>query len=322
MAVIANTYKTYEAKGIREDLSDVIANISPEDTPFMSNLGKGPKPGNTFFEWQQDSLVAVDNTNAQLEGDDISAFDAVAPTTRVGNYCQISRKTLILSETEQEVDKAGRDDEEAYQIAKKGAELKRDIEAILIGTNQFGATGAAAVVRKTAALLSWVRTNVDKDAGGANPGAPAPFPGSGRTDSGAPRAFTEALLKNVIQLQWAQGGHCDTVMVDGVQKQTMSTFAGIATKTINQSAAKPATVIGAVDLYVSDFGTFSIVPNRFQRHRDAWVLDFSLLKMRWLRPIKKVDLAKTGDADKSMLRGEYGLEVRQEAGLGLVADLT
>jgi hypothetical protein len=177
MAILANTFTTFAVKGMREDLSDVIANIAPEDTPFMSNLGKGPKPGNTFFEWQQDTLAAADNTNAQLEGDDISAFDAVAPTVRVGNYCQISRKTVILSETEQEVDKAGRDDEEAYQLAKKGAELKRDVETILIGTNQFGVAGSTVLARKTAALLSWVRTNVDKDAGGANPTAPAPFPG-------------------------------------------------------------------------------------------------------------------------------------------------
>lgn len=320
MAILTNTFTTYGAKGIREDLSDVIANISPEDTPFLSNLGKGPKPGNTFFEWQQDSLANADNTNAQLEGDDVATFDVVNPTTRVGNYCQISRKTAVISETEEAVDKAGRDDEEAYQAAKKGAELKRDIETILVGTNQAGATGNTTTARKTAAILAWIRTNVDKAGDGANPSAPAPYPGGTRTD-GTARTFTEAMLKNVIELQWAQGGHCDTVMVDGVQKQSMSTFSGIATKTINQSAMKPATVIGAVDFYVSDFGTFQIVPNRFQRHRDALVLDFDLLKIRWLRPIARKDLAKTGDADKFFLRGEYGLEVRQEAGLGLVADL-
>jgi hypothetical protein len=322
MAAIANTFKTYDAKGIREDLSDVIANISPEDTPFMSNLGKGPKPGNTFFEWQQDSLVAVDNTNAQLEGDDITAFDAVTPTVRVGNYCQISRKTLILSETEQEVDKAGRDDEEAYQIAKKGAELKRDIEAILIGTNQFGVTGAAATARKTAALLSWVRTNVDKDAGGCNPGAPAPFPGSGpygqwrapRVHRGAAQERDPAPVGAGWALRHRHGRRCPEADDVDVRRHRDEDDQSVG--------SKPATVIGAVDLYVSDFGTFSIVPNRFQRHRDALVLDFSLLKMRWLRPIKKVDLAKTGDADKAMLRGEYGLEVRQEAGLGLAADLS
>lgn len=322
MAAIANTFKTYDAKGIREDLSDVIYNISPEETPFMSNIGKGPKPGQAFYEWQTDALAAADNTNAQLEGDDVTAYDAVSPTVRVGNYCQISRKTLILSDTEEVVNKAGRKSEEAYQLAKKSAELKRDMETILIATNQFANAGAAATARKTAALLSWVRTNVDKAGDGANPSAVASgAPSTARTD-GTARAFTETMLKNVIQLAWTAGAAPTTIMVDGPQKQTVSTFAGIATKTIQQTGQKAATIIGAADFYVSDFGTLTVVPNRFQRHRDAWVLDFEYLSLRYLRPFKRVPLAKTGDAEKKMLIVEYGLQVNVESAQGLVADLT
>jgi hypothetical protein len=234
MAILANTFTTFAVKGMREDLSDVIANIAPEDTPFMSNLGKGPKPGNTFFEWQQDTLAAADNTNAQLEGDDISAFDAVAPTVRVGNYCQISRKTLILSETEQEVDKAGRDDEEAYQLAKKVLSSSATSRRFSSAPTSSVSPVARSTARKTAALLSWVRTNVDKArvvrTRRLRRRSLAWSYGHGTT-----RAFTEALLKNVIQLQWVQGGTATPIMVDGVQKQTMSTFAGIATKTISQT---------------------------------------------------------------------------------------
>lgn len=320
MAIVAGTYTTYATKGIREELSDVIYNITPEDTPFMSNAGKGPKLKQTFFEWQTDSLAAVDATNARLEGDE-KTFSTPAATTRVGNYAQISDKTVILSDTDEEVDKAGRKSELAYQLAKRGAELKRDMETILIGTNQFANAGNTTTARKTAAMLSWVRTNVDLAGDGANPSAVASgAPSDARTD-GTTRAFTEDILKTVVQSCWSSGANVDTLMVGGAQKQVVSGFAGIATKTIS-TGNKPATIIGAADFYVSDFGTLSVVPNRFQRNRDAWFLDFEYIKVRYLRPFRTTKLAKTGDAEKRLLITEYGLHLGIESSQGLAADLS
>lgn len=320
MAIVANTRTTYGTKGIREELSDIIYNISPEDTPFVSRAGK-EKVEHTFFEHMTDSLAAVDTANAQLEGDDVAAFDASNQPTRVGNYVQISRKTLVIAGTTEAVNKAGRKSEKAYQRAKKGAELKRDMEAILIGTNQGGVTGDNTTARKTATLLAWVRTNTSKEGTGAEPAAPNPYPAAGRTD-GATRAFTETILKDVVQKVWTSGGSLKTLMVGGLQKQVVSGFSGIATKTLQRSAAAATAIVAAADIYVSDFGTLEVVPNRFQRNRDAWLLDFDYISVATLRPFKTELLAKTGDAEKEMMLVEYGLKVKQEAALGLAADLS
>jgi hypothetical protein len=317
MAVPANTYKTYESKGNREQLSDVIYNIAPEDVPFLSNAGRGPKAESTFFEWQTDDLAAADTANAQLEGDDATIL-AATPTVRLGNYQQISTKAVSVSGTEEEVNKAGRKSELAYQVSKRASELKRDQEAILL-SNQAANAGAAGTARKTGSLLAFVKTNVDKEATGANP-VYTNVPNATRTD-GALRSVTEAMLKNVIQLSWAQGGKPDTIMVGGTIKQAMSAFAGIATKTYQMTQAKTASIIGAADVYVSDFGTFVIVPNRFQRTRDVHVLDFELMSVRYLRPYRIFNLAKTGDSDKKQMLAEYGLQVNQEKGIGLIADV-
>lgn len=317
MAKIANTFNSYETKGTREELSDKIYQISPEETPFMSNAGRGTI-NNTFFEYQQDALAAPDGANAQLEGDDVTAFDAVTPTVRVGNYAQISRKTVIIGGTQEVLDKAGRKSEKAYQTAKKAAELKRDMETILL-SNQANVAGATATARKTAGLPAWVKTNTSKGASGVDP-VYTTTPNNARTD-GTTRPFLESYLKTVMQLGWVQGANVNTLMVGGLQKQAVSSFAGIATKTYQMTKATTAAIIGAADVYVSDFGTLSVVPNRFQRAIDAWGLDFEMIDVVFLRKFFNTPLAKTGDADKSMLLVEYGLKVKQEAGLSLVTDL-
>lgn len=318
MAIVAGTFTTYATKGIREELSDVIYRITPTDTPFMSNAGKG-SVDNTYFEWQQDSLAAVDGANAKLEGDDAS-FTTPAATTRVGNYAMISNKTLVVSGTDERVKKAGRKSEIAYQMAKRSSEIKRDMETILLA-NAIGNAGAAGTARVTAGLLAWIRTNTDKGATGADPAAPNPYPQGLRTD-GTQRAFTETILKNVVQLAWAAGGSPSTLMVNGPQKQVVSGFSGIAQIRHMAEGQKPASIIGAADVYVSDFGAISVVPNRFQRNRDAFVLDFDLVEVDYLRPFQTIELAKTGDAEKRLLQVEYGLRVKHEGGLALAADLT
>src|SRR5713226_5858923 len=226
MAMPTNTFATYEAIGNREDLSDVIYRIDPTDTPFMTGIER-EKATAVNHEWQTQALAAADSTNAQLEGDD-AATAATTPTVRLGNVAQISYKVARVSGTQRAVEHAGRDDELAYQEMLKGLELKRDMESILVGTNQAKVTGATAVARKTASVISWIRTNTSKGAAGVDPAA---ADGTGTRTDGTQRAFTEANLKTVLQSVWNSGGKPDTIMVGGFNKQVFSTFTGRATPT-------------------------------------------------------------------------------------------
>jgi uncharacterized surface protein with fasciclin (FAS1) repeats len=317
MAIVTNTFTTFDAKGIREDLSNIITNIAPEETPYMSNIGR-ESISNSLFEYQTDTLAAA-AANKQIEGDDVASFDAVTATVRLQNYAQISRKTIILSATEEVVNKAGRRSELAYQIAKRSAELKRDQEFTMLN-NAVAAAGSTSTARGTASLGAFLKTNIDKASDGTNPSYTT-LPSSARTD-GTVRTFTETILKNVIQQVWSAGGAPKILMTGPVNKQRVSGFSGIASSRFNiNGGEKPATLIGAVDLYVSDFGTVAVIANRFQRERDAWVLDPEYAKMTVLRPYQQVELAKTGDAEKRMLLVEWGHKVLAENAHGLAADL-
>jgi hypothetical protein len=317
MAIVTNTFTTFDAKGIREDLSNIITNIAPEDVPYMSNIGR-ESVSNSLFEWQTDTLAAA-AANKQIEGDDVSSFDAVTATVRLQNYAQISRKTIILSNTEEVVNKAGRRSELAYQIAKRGSELKRDQEFTMLN-GAVAAAGSTSVARGTASLGAFIKTNVDMQTNGVNPSYTT-LPSSARTD-GNVRTFTETILKNVIQQVWTSGGTPKILMTGPVNKQRVSGFSGIASSRFNiNGGEKPATLIGAVDVYVSDFGNVSVIANRFQRERDAWVLDPEYAKMTVLRPYQSLDLATTGDATKKMLLIEFGHKVLAENAHGLAADL-
>lgn len=314
MAIVANTFTRYSAIGIREDLSNVIYNISPEETPFISNIGR-ENVKNTYFEWQTDSLAAASASNAALEGDDVGSFTAVNPTSRIGNYTQISTKNVIISGTLEALDKAGRRSELTYQLAKLGSELKRDMESALLA-NQSPVAGNTTTARRTAGLPAFIKTNTSFGTGGADTSGIA-----ARTD-GTQRAFTEALLKTVIAKVWESGGTPTMLMVGSFNKQAASGFNGIATRFRDVPAGQQAQIVGAADVYVSDFGTVNIVPNRFQRARDAFVVDPQYASMAVLRPIQQMELAKTGDAEKRLMLVEYGLKVNNEAAHGIVADLT
>jgi hypothetical protein len=317
MSIVTNTFTTFDAKGIREDLSNIITNIAPEETPYMSNIGR-ESVSNSLFEWQTDTLASA-AANKQIEGDDVASFDAVTATVRLQNYAQISRKTIILSATEEVVNKAGRRSELAYQIAKRSAELKRDQEFTMLN-GAVAAAGNTSTARGTASLGAFIKTNVDLQTNGANPSYTT-LPNSARTD-GNVRTFTETILKNVIQQVWTSGGTPKILMTGPVNKQRVSGFSGIASSRYNINGGdRPATLIGAVDIYVSDFGQVSVIANRFQRERDAWVLDPEYAKMTVLRPYQQVELAKTGDAEKRMLLVEWGHKVLAENAHGLAADL-
>lgn len=322
MAQPTNTYDSYDAKGIREDLSNVIYNISPEETPFISNIGKG-KAKATYHEWQEDSLAATDGNNSQIEGDDAPAVEP-SPTSRMGNYTNISRKTVTISGTLEAVDKAGRKSEMAYQMAKRGAELKRDIETIAT-SGQAAVPGNSTTARKAAGFGAFLRTNTSNGATtGADPtlsGTTSGYPNAAAV-GGTARAYTETILKDVVQQVYIEGGDAKMLMVGAVLKQKVSTFTGIAQTRFNVDGAKQATIIGAADIYVSDFGNLEVVPNRFMPADVAYHVDPSMAEIAWLRPIQKKELATTGDAEKLMLICEWTLKVNNERAHGVARALT
>ena len=315
MAIVGNTFTSFSAKGIREELSNIISNISPEDVPLQSNIGS-ENVSNTYFEWQTDSLAAA-STTAVLDGDDVASFDATAATTRVGNYTQISRGTLVVADNLANQDLAGRNDEVSFQMAKRGKELKRDIEAVLCDNNAKVA-GNTTTARETAGLGAWITTNSNKAGDGTDPTA---ADGSDPRNDGTQRDLTEAMVKDAMQQAFIEGGTPSLLMVGPYNKTVVSGFAGIAAQRYQAPSDSPTTIIGAADVYLSDFGTLSVVPNRFQRERDAFLLDPEYASVCYLRPIQAVDLAKTGDAEKKMIIAEFGLKISNEAAHAGVFDL-
>jgi hypothetical protein len=311
-------YNAYDAIGQREDLTDVIYDISPTETPFMSSIGK-TKATAVYHEWQTDSLAAATTNNAAVEGADAS--DAtLSPTTRLGNYTQILQKTIKVSGTLDAVNKAGRKSEKAYQLAKASQELKRDLETILLSNQGRSAGSSNSTARKMGSLLSWIKTNSDAQTNGADP---TTIGVSTRTD-GNTRTFTETLLKSVVAEVFSSGGVPKILMVGATGKQKVSSFTGLSAYRYNVNGgtgSAQATIIGAADVYLSDFGSMSVVPNRFMRTRDALILDPEYAALAYLRPFQTIELAKAGDADKTQVLVECTLEVKNEAAHGIVADL-
>ena len=312
MAQPTNTFDTYDSVGEREDLSDVIYSISPTDTPFLSSAAKTQATA-VLHEWQTDSLASAVTNNAVIEGDE-ATLDASTATTRLSNSTQIMDKTVVITGTQESVDKAGRASELAYQIAKRAKELKRDMEATITG-NIAEVGGNSTTARKMGTLGSWVTTNDDLASDGAS-GAGA---GNAAHTDGTQRAFTEAQLKSVIKSVWNAGGDPSMVMVGPFNKQKLSGFTGNSTRF---DAGADATLYTSVDVYASDFGQLQVVPNRFSRDRDAYVLDMEYWGIAFLRDFSMHELAKTGDSEKRQLLVEATLESRNEAASGLVADLT
>lgn len=312
MAQPTNTFDTYDSVGEREDLSDVIYSISPTDTPFISSAAK-TRATAVLHEWQTDSLAAAVTDNAVIEGDE-ATHDASTATTRLSNSTQIMDKTVVITGTQEAVDKAGRASELAYQIAKRAKELKRDMEATVTG-NIAEVTGGSGTARKMGTLGSWVISNDDFASDGASGTG---LGNTARTD-GTQRAFTESQLKSVIKSVWNAGGDPSMIMVGPFNKQKLSGFTGNSTRF---DAGADATLYTSVDVYASDFGQLQVVPNRFSRDRDAWVLDMNYWGIAFLRDFTMHELAKTGDTEKRQLLVEATLESRNEGASGLVADLT
>ena len=319
MAQPTGVYVTFSSAGLREDLENVIYDISPTDTPFMSMGGRMDAIA-VNHEWQTDALAPVaDNFNE--EGATLTAAEPTA-TTRVGNICQISLKTTLVSGTLDAVSKAGRREELAYQMSKRSKELKRDMERAMVGVNQ-GKTAMAAdsTVRKLGSLSSWVTTNASVGTGGTAAGAGGN--GTARTD-GTPRTFTEALLKASILSAYDEGADIKYLMMAPSQKQTFSSFVGVggASGVSNFNDIADQRIIGGMDVYVSDFGEMVVVPNRFQRSRDVWLLDPEYYGVAYLRPFFQREVASTSDGEQRAIIAEYTLVCKNEKALGAVYDLS
>lgn len=324
MAVPAGSFQTYSAIGTREDLENAIYMISPTETPFLTMCKRGDAT-NTLHEWQRDSLATANTANAQIEGDD-AANGTSTPTTRLKNYTQISSKYAVVSGTQNAVNNAGRKREMAYQLMKRSKELKRDMEAILTA-NHGSTAGGAGTARQLAAAEAWLSVNKTSLGTGTAQTTPGFVTSTGLvtapTDSTVAGTFVVAALKAVIRECWTQGGSPTVIMAGAFNKTQISGFTGIATLYREASATANGTrIIGAADIYVSDFGEHRVVPNRFQRDATCLVLDMDYWAVHYLRRFENLEIARTGDSEKRQIIAEYTLACRSELASGKVTDLT
>ena len=316
MAQPTNTFDSYDAVGIREDLSDVIYKITPDDTPFYSKCSKG-KAKNTLSEWQTDTLRAS-GANAHIEGDNTTAA-ARSPTTRLGNYTQIFKDAVVVPDTDEGLDKAGRAREMGEQMLKVAAEQKLDIEKALFANNARVA-GNNTTARELAGVGAWLKTNVNFQSGnsGANPTGDGT---DARTDDGTPTAFSQTKFDSVMQSIWEEGGKPDSVYLSAFQMNKALSFTGNNNQR-SQVQAGAERVIKSLAVYVTPWGTVEFVPSRENRSRDVFIMQDNMWEVAVLRPTKNVELAKTGDATTRQVVTELTLHAKNEAANGAIYDNT
>jgi hypothetical protein len=321
MTAITNTVSTLNSIGNREDLEDIIYRVVPEETPFVNNIGSA-KCSAIYHEWQTESLAAASATNAALEGDDLgTTYDAGNLTTRLGNYNQIMRKSGLVSRTEDIVNKAGRDSELDRQKILKGRELKRDIEMRFIG-NYASVAESGATTRKSAGALAWLTSNTSLGATGTNGGFSAGIVAA--AGNGTQRTLTEALVKTVLASIFNSAGTIKgrQAYMGAAHKQQFSAFTGIADIRVEANGKSMASIVGAADVYVSDFGNLTLIPHAYGLTRDVLIADPEYYKVGTLDGMKTVAMAKTGDAEKFMATVEKALICTNEKAHGAVRDLT
>lgn len=327
MAQVTNTYESYDAIGNREELADKIYQITPEETPFISMIGR-KSVSSVHPEWQTDTLATPVTTNAQPEGDDWS-YDAITPTTRVGNYTQIANKTFIISRSQDKTSKAGRKSELAREVAKKGVELRTDMEVqLLSNTASSAGTGDGATNRVSGGFRAWLTSNDDLGGGGASGG----FSGGtvSAATNGTQRAFTKAILDATILSTYNNGGNPSSMMMSPYVKTVFSGFmddANVAPFRYAAEKGKKNAIIASAEVYLSDFGEIAMIPNRQMARagaavaRNAFLVDPKMVSLGEFDAIKLEKPAKTGDAEKRVLICEYTLCVHNEAAHGVAADL-
>ena len=313
MAQPADTFSSYDAIGNREDLTDIIYDISPLETPVLTALPR-VKATATNHEWQTDALAAASAANAVIEGDDATT-DASTATTRLGNRCQIMDKVAQVTGTQEAVNKAGRRSEMAYQMEKRMKELKRDMEAALTD-NGASVVGNDTTAREMAGFAAWLTTNTSFGAGGADGNG---LGTTARTD-GTQRAYTEDLLLTVLESCYTNGGNPSMHVSGAFNTRKAGEFAGNATRIVE---AEPQRLFAGIKVYVSPYQQeVKVVPSRFSRARDILLVDPEFAATALLRPFQTEDLAKTGDTVRKQILVEATLEMRNEAAHGGVFDLT
>lgn len=314
MTVPTNTQQTYATIGNRYDIEEAVYMITPTDTPFLSAC-EAVDADNVLHQWQTDALAAATADNAVVEGDDPDA-DAATATTMLSNTNQLMDKVARVSSSQRASSNYGRGDELDYQVMKRSKELKKDLESALL-SNNAEVTGDATTARKMGGIESWLTSNDSRGTGGSDGG----LGNTAATDAivANTRAFTEDLLKTVLQSCYTNGGDPDKIYVGAFNKQAMSAFTGNATKMIDVNAKK---LVAAVDVYVSDFGTLEVLPSRQSRSRTALVLQSDMWAVAYLQRFGSQPLAKTGHSDRELLSVEATLVSRNEAASGVVADLT
>jgi len=290
---MATAFKTYDATAIREDLSDVIYDISPTDTPFMSSIAGKGSVSNTLFEWQTEALASAVINNYHVEGADAGTA-ATTVTARVTNQTQISKKVVEVSGSHEAVNNAGKKSELAHQLAKASKELKRDMEGSLLADNA-AAAGNATTARETRGAANWIATNVT-DAG----------------TSGTHAAMVEADVLAAAEAVWTAGGEASTILLGATNKKLITAMSGRA-DAIRSVADNNMTIQNSVDVYVSDFGTYNIIMDRFCDQDVVYFLDHDMWSVDYLRDFQTVDIARAGDGEKKMLLVEYGLRCGNEA---------
>lgn len=319
MAQPSNTFDSYDAVGIREDLSDLIYDISPEETPFYTKCKK-VKATNALHEWQTDALRAA-AANAHIEGDEITA-NARTATSRLGNYSQIFVDAVSVPDTDSGLKKAGRASEIAYQMLKTAKEQKRDIEKALMDSNARVA-GNSTTARELAGMPAWIKTNTSH---GANQGADPTGDGTDtRTDETTTLlAFSQARFDTVMQSIWEEGGNPDTVYLSAFQMNKALAFTGMNNQraTIGASVGGTNAVVNAVDVYVTPWGTVSFTPSRHNRSRDVFICQDDMWSVAVLRNTKNIQLAKTGDSERRAIVTELTLVSNNEKASGGVFDNT
>jgi hypothetical protein len=314
MAQPTGTFATNDAVGIREDLADVVYDISPTETPFLS-MAAHTEATARLHEWQTHSLAAAAD-NAAIEGDDAPQNSGTA-TNRVQNRTQISTKDARVSGSMRAVDTAGRADELDFQLLNRGHELKRDMETGLL-SNKAKVTGDDSTASEYAGIEAWIKTNTSKGTGGTDPTS---ADGTDARNDGTQRALTEDMLKSVLVSAFSAGGNPDCLMAGPFNRQAISDFTG--NNTIFQKA-DDATLHATFRVYESDFGELKIIPNRFQRTRSVYALEMDKWKIPFLsgRNMVSFEIAKTGDSDAKQILSEYTLEACNEAANGGIFDLT
>jgi len=319
MAQPSNTFDSYDAVGIREDLSDIIYDVSPEETPFYTKCKK-VKATNALHEWQTDALRAA-AANAHIEGDEITA-NARTATSRLGNYSQIFVDAVSVPDTDSGLKKAGRASEIAYQMLKTAKEQKRDVEKALMDSNSRVA-GNSTTARDLAGMPAWIKTNTSH---GANEGADPTGDGTDtRTDETTTLlAFSQTRFDTVMQSIWEEGGNPDTVYLSAFQMNKALAFTGMNNQrsTIGASVGGTNAVISAIDVYVTPWGTVSFTPSRHNRSRDVFICQDDMWTVAVLRNTKNIQLAKTGDSERRAIVTELTLVSNNEKASGGIFDNT